>query len=453
MLLEFRASNYKSFKDEFEFTMVPAPKQKGLDYSILKEGIGGKEYRGLSTAIIYGPNASGKTNIIAAMDSFKNIVLRGHIRNEGLKGVNAAAYRLDLIPNVRNNETRPVEFYIRFIEVGHLLEYSISLDIGDFMNIHHDRKVLAEELRVNNKTVFHRKDNRLSIGKSDNLKEYWIPSYEKNAKSAHELAEASLHEEDLFLMNGFKNMFSSHLVSLIQNWLQEKLMVIYRADTLEVVGREPMMSGSKNQMDHILFESAKVFGVNSNALSFIDDKDKGESILCSVIENEALNKRTIAPSRIFESFGTFRFVTMYPIILYSLMKGSTLIIDEFDASIHPMAIMSIVNVFHNDEINKKGAQLIFNTHNPIFLNPNLLRRDEIKFVERDEETHSSEHYSLSDFKTTGASGVRNNEDYLKNYFVNKYGAIRDIDFSECISKMLAEGEDGEGNEKEYKEAK
>ena len=58
--------------------------------------------------------------------------------------------------------------------------------------------------------------------------------------------------------------------------------------------------------------------------------------------------------------------------------------DEFDASLHPMALMSIVGAFHNDEINKKGAQLIFNTHNPIFLNKNIFRRDEIKFVDRDD---------------------------------------------------------------------
>ncbi|GER67431.1 hypothetical protein BpJC7_25960 [Weizmannia acidilactici] len=79
MLLEFKIKNYKSFLDELVFTMVPAPKQKGLDYSILKEKIGLKVYKGLSSAVIYGPNASGKTNLIGAMEVFKAIVLRGNI--------------------------------------------------------------------------------------------------------------------------------------------------------------------------------------------------------------------------------------------------------------------------------------------------------------------------------------------------------------------------------------
>lgn len=104
--------------------------------------------------------------------------------------------------------------------------------------------------------------------------------------------------------------------------------------------------------------------------------------------------------------------------------------------LYPMAIMKIINIFHNDEINIKNSQLIFNTHNPIFLNSNLFRRDEIKFVERDEETHFSTHYSLSDFGTTGEKGVHLHEDYMKNYFVSRYGAIKHIDFSKIFEELL-----------------
>ena len=92
-------------------------------------------------------------------------------------------------------------------------------------------------------------------------------------------------------------------------------------------------------------------------------------------------KGTAIPAELFESYGTIRFVNMFPLIVSVLLNGGILIVDEFDASIHPMALMNIINIFHNDEINKKHAQLVFNTHNPIFLNSNLFRRDEIKFVE------------------------------------------------------------------------
>ncbi|WP_342193882.1 AAA family ATPase [Paenibacillus uliginis] len=141
-------------------------------------------------------------------------------------------------------------------------------------------------------------------------------------------------------------------------------------------------------------------------------------------------------AEVFESYGTIRFVNMFPIIMSALVSGGTLVIDEFDASLHPMALMSIVNIFHNDEVNKNKAQLIFNTHNPIFLNSNLFRRDEIKFVERDDDTFCSTHYSLSDFGTSGRNGVRNGGEYMKNYFVNQYGAIKDIDFTSVFENLL-----------------
>ena len=147
----------------------------------------------------------------------------------------------------------------------------------------------------------------------------------------------------------------------------------------------------------------------------------------SVIDISKENKKAIVPAEVFESFGTIRFINMFPIISSAINTGATLVIDELDASMHPMVIMNIINIFHNDEINTKGAQLIFNTHNPIFLNNALFRRDEIKFV--DKEENSSIHYSLSDFGTNGLNGVRNTEDYMKNYFINKYGAIRNIDFT------------------------
>ena len=165
-------------------------------------------------------------------------------------------------------------------------------------------------------------------------------------------------------------------------------------------------------------------------------------MLISIIDDEDV--QAVLPAEMYESYGTVRFVNEFPLIINTLLNGGTLVMDEFDASIHPMALMNIINIFHNDDINIHHAQLIFNTHNPIFLNANLFRRDEIKFVERDENTHISEHYSLSDFKTFGERGVRKGEDYMKNYFVNQYGAIKDIDFSPILESILQEGAVSDG---------
>lgn len=141
MLLEFRTKNYKSFKDELVFSMIPAQKQKGLDYSILKEKIGKTTYKSLSSAVIYGANASGKTNIIGAMDTFKNIILRGNINNTQNNSPNTAAKSLELIPNNELTSPEPVSFYIKFIEKNMLIEYALSIDLGMFLDNEYERKI------------------------------------------------------------------------------------------------------------------------------------------------------------------------------------------------------------------------------------------------------------------------------------------------------------------------
>ena len=171
---------------------------------------------------------------------------------------------------------------------------------------------------------------------------------------------------------------------------------------------------------------------------YVASKENETTVLSSIIKDGDL--KAVLPAEMYESYGTVRFVNEFPLIIDALLNGGTLVMDEFDASIHPMALMNIINIFHNDDINIHHAQLIFNTHNPIFLNANLFRRDEIKFVERDDSTHASEHYSLSDFKTFGERGVRKGEDYMKNYFVNQYGAIKDVDFSSILESIVTGGD-------------
>lgn len=435
MLLEFRTANYKSFRKELIFSLVPAPKQTDLSYSVQKVQLGKKEYKGLSCAVIYGPNASGKTNIIGAMDTFKSIVLRSHIRNAyDQGGPNPASNALELIPNNSNESPTPVSFSIKFIEEDLLIEYAFKLNLGKFLETNHPRKILSEELSINEKMVFSRHDE-LEIGALDALQKYLVNAFEQNAEGALALAKSNLNAEELFLMNGFKTMFSAKLVALITNWLENKFMVVYRADAMYLTRKFSDPEKKSVYIEKTLNEAAAAFGINSNAIGYMVNDDSGEAKLCSLFETS--EERAALPAELFESYGTIRFINLFPLVVRALLTGSALAVDEFDASIHPMALMNIINIFHNDDINTRHAQLIFNTHNPIFLNGNLLRRDEIKFVERDEETHGSTHYSLADFGTAGKSGVRKNEDYMKNYFVDRYGAIKDIDFSPIFADLMS----------------
>ena len=434
MLLEFKTKNYKSFSEEADLIMTAAPKQKGLDYSLCREKVKGKEIRGLSTSVLYGPNASGKTNIIGAMDVLRAIVLRGNIRNTEEQMIpNPAAANLELIPNNQNGDGEPVEFMIDFTEGGYRIYYEIMIYLGAFMETEATRKVIREGLTVNGEMVFERNDH-LKIG---TLKSITDHMQNDSSDNLLEIAERGLNPEELFLTNGFRLIYSSTFAKLITDWFANKFMVICRADSIQLIKRFSDPQKATVYIEKTTNDAAKIFGINSNAVGYVVADDESETRLCSIF-NGVKNKKNVAMAAdIFESYGTIRFITIFPLVIKALLTGAVLIVDEFDASIHPMALNSIINVFHNDDINVKHAQLIFNTHNPIFLNSNIFRRDEIKFVEREEDTNQSILYALSDFGTTGDKGVRQHEDYMKNYFVGRYGAIKDIDFTPIFEELLA----------------
>ena len=416
MLLDFRIKNYKSFKNEARLNLMPAPKQKDLEYSILKKIVANKEYKGLSTAVLYGPNAAGKTNVIGAIDTLIHLLDRGHINNVNeTKSMNVAAAKLEFIPNKELIERKPVEFIISFIKNKRLFDYELCIDIGTFLDINAKRRVIKEKLSVNGTEEFVRKFNKIIISESYS-----------EIKHLEELLSTNLSETELFVSNGYKNLVNNVIYNEFINYLNNDLTVLYRADALTISQRAD--SDKKIVKDNELSEVANEIGsINSN-IGFIHHKKDSASELTSFFESD---KRNVSiPSHLIESYGTIRFLNLYPIIKRVLSTGGALIVDEFDASIHPMVLLDIVNIFHNDEINVNKAQLIFNTHNPIFLNSSVLRRDEIKFVEKDE--NGSAIYSLADFQTSGKSGVRKTDDYMKHYFINKYGAILDVNLSDLF---------------------
>lgn len=437
-MLEFRIKNYKSFKDEVTFSTISSCKEKNFDYSIFKKKIGKKEIKCLPTSVVYGANASGKTNLISAMETFKRIIEDRKITNKtDYYSPNIAAYNLELIPNCKLDKPAPVDFYIDFIENDYRIKYSISLDLGMFSQVDYNRKILKEKLEINDTNIFERHENEVTMGnlkkiyKFDNdIKKYGILS-DSEANDEKKILNSAIENEtllnyitnvdnlDLFLCNSFRINFCAHIHALIEKWMEHKFIVVFRADTLTITPPNDI-----DEVEPYIYKAAKIFGATSDEFVYIRDPENNKK-LYSVINLSA--KKIALSSEIFESYGTNRFINLIQKISLAIKNGGTLVFDEFDASLHPMAIINIVNIFHNDEINVKKAQLIFNTHNPVFLRDTVFRRDEIKFTECNEEGYSSL-YSLSDFKGVGKSS-RKAKDYSENYFVGRYGAVRDIDFS------------------------
>jgi AAA15 family ATPase/GTPase len=122
-----------------------------------------------------------------------------------------------------------------------------------------------------------------------------------------------------------------------------------------------------------------------------------------------------------ESSGTRKLFGLLPFIADSLTKGTTLVIDELDAKIHPVLLKHIIMLYNDFSVNRHGAQLIFTSHDLSTMNSEIFRRDEIWFVAKGKE-QNSKLYSLVEFKTSDGSSVRKDAKFDKQYLEGKYGA-------------------------------
>lgn len=121
-----------------------------------------------------------------------------------------------------------------------------------------------------------------------------------------------------------------------------------------------------------------------------------------------------------ESQGTQNLFFLSPILKEAFNQGKILCIDEFDKSLHPMLVQYLVSLFNNPQVNRKNAQLLISTHTMDLLSSKTSRRDEIYFMQKNQETGESELYSLDEFSTRKGADIR------KGYLLGRYGAVPDI---------------------------
>lgn len=436
MLLKFKCDNFKAFCNGFDFNMVPEKRMTELNYSILKEQIGNQAISALSSSVIYGPNAAGKTSIINAMSTMRQIVLRGSVRDNGSRQGEGRISSDRLIPFAFQNQTRPVAFDAVFTFHGKQYRYCFSVYLGDFLEKDAAPYIAGEQLYVDYSLIYNREQDsvtELSLASVESLlnKGYGLEETEKIRKIMSE----NLVHDSLLLTTDFNSFCSKQLVSEIVTWFTKQFFVINSSDRIRFFPGFPEKE-SGAFIDKSINRIAQEAGIIGSAFLYVQDAETHSKKLASYLKIKGKDDPYFLDADQIESAGTMRLISIMPVVISALKEGAILVMDELDASLHPMIVMNLISIFHNDEVNKNRAQLIFNTHNPIYLNHNLLRRDEIKFVERDKETKSSNLYALSDFKANGEASVRKTSDYMKNYFINRYGAIEDIDFTDIVSDIL-----------------
>jgi len=390
MLIDYRFSNFRSFKEMTSLSMI-AGRQTTLNDNLIRE----YDLRVVPSSVIYGANASGKSNIIMSLAVMKDIVLSGSLEANipNLKN-------LELYPFAYQESEKPMKFEIDFIYGGKRLEFGFEVEVSTFKK--ETRRIVSEFLTY-------------------------------------------IDKSELFLSRAFKSTISNELADMVLDFFKDELVVVSDF-TLKKTNLTFSLEDSPKKdffaWNKILdgFVKNADFGPQGIAFKSNKSEDKESSSMELVSIYKYHDENIVIPAELMESRGTLKLVD-FAIPFEKLFKsGGVFILDEFDAAIHPELIKGILALFNDSDLNKAGAQLIFTTHNPIYLNNKIFRRDQIRFVEKDTDSFESVIYSLADF---GAEEVRNDHNYLINYFKGNYGALPFIDFSKLLDQNSSE-EDEDG---------
>lgn len=412
MLLEFSVKNFLSFKEKTTFSMEAAIENENENNLILKDN-----ERILKTTAIYGANASGKTNLIKAFSAAIMMVRLSNSRQPGEKLVQMSAFEFD-----EKTKNEPSEFEFVFIANGKKYIYGFSADKDKIYE-----EYLYSYLSAKPTRIFERTNCvEYKFLQSDEAKLKSIK--EKNTDNKLFLATATTWNYERtkdaylwfaqnidtyiggnfytdFVFDSFKNDKDGELKKFTLKLLKEADIVI-KDFNVEI---------EEQEVDNNLLMLLRSLNVPTQMMP---QKQRNVKIrMLHEIKDERKKSRTYEINIDNESSGTKILFAFAPILKNVMENGKIIIVDELERSLHPSLVELIVKFFHNPEINKGNAQLIFNTHDVNLLSLELFRRDQIWFTEKNSEKGATDLYPLDDFS------VRKKENIQKGYLNGRYGAI------------------------------
>ena len=437
MLIQFNFKNYKSFREEATLDLSAAKMTEFSDrvVSIASEKI-------LPVAAIYGANASGKSNIYNAFEYMSEYVVESFKYGD---------------EEEKFEEYKPTPFLFDSVSATDESSFEVYFTLPDDKT----EKVYNYGFCIN----------------KDGVTEEWLNSKAKTARKYSTVFYRGNSDEELDL-SGFPKSSRDN----IQVALEKQVLIVS-------LGAKLKIGKCKAIRDWFLTNEFADFGdpftnfFMSRRLpkGFVEDK----SVQQKVVEYFASFDEHIKDFRIekvphdgeskedtykinalhkmidsddmaeiplgVESAGTLKMFALYPQLQEVLEKGSVFFIDELNARLHPLLVRNFLLTFLNPEINVNHAQLVFTTHDTWQLSNQLLRRDEIWFVEKDDRGVSTL-YSLADFVDEDGSRIRKDESYEKNYLLGKYGAIPMLKAIDIFQEALIQVSDETGLRPLKKEA-
>ena len=413
MLLQFYFSNYRSFEGEGILDMRASGSNELSSHirNTLNEKV-------LPVTAIYGANASGKSSVFEAFQFMALCVLESLSFSDDNKK-NPYKLKVDSFKFSESRE-KPSEFEINYIDKKGKKElyynYGFKID---------NSGILEEYLASNTKTGVKRNEDYTYIFKRErNQKLYLDSSIEK----FRENLEISLKEKTLLVSLGAKLNIDEFI--RVRTWFINTEVInfsnsLYGAFLENILPNNIIESEEvrKNLVSFINSFDDSIINIEVEKISAIDENDKDNYRVFTIHKSDK-GTSTARISMNEESSGTKKMFSLYQTLLDVLEKGGVFFADELDIKLHPLLMRNILLTFTDKEKNSNNAQLIFTTHNTIYMDMDLLRRDEIWFVEKDNGV--SNLYSLDDITNEKGEKIRKDSNYEKHYLLGNYGAIPNL---------------------------
>ncbi len=392
MLIDFTVENYRSFREQVSLRME-ATSIKELRESVITKD----DYKLLPVAVIYGANSSGKSNVLKTMAEMGHLVMTSSKMNPD-ESLHYEPFMLDT-----DSRNKPTSFEVQFLAGQAKYRYGFSYD---------KQHIISEYLFVvpfgkhTEKQLFIRAEDEYEISDKDFSEGIGL--------------ESKTLDNRLFLTVAAQ--FNGKISLQVMRWFSRFNAI----NGLERTGYEGMTL--RMLTEHLKGSKEALQFFRDTQLGFKDIKVKQdlapETYTIHNVQNDEgkVVKEEEFLESIMESEGSKKMIEISGPIFDSLLNGKILMIDELDAKLHPILTRRIVHLFTSPEVNKKGAQLIFNTHDTNLLNVRYFRRDQIWFTEKDKHD-STDLYSLVEFVDNDGRKVRNDSSFEKDYINGRYGAI------------------------------
>ncbi len=436
MLIEFIVENYRSFRNRAILDMNASSVRNKMDHIHIQN-----KHHLLKQVSLYGANASGKSNLFAALAFMKNLILTS---------AREQSERIDVSSFLLHTETehRPSIFQATFL----IKNYEFRGTVRDVVfrygfevspeKVH--REWLFARFTSQESRLFTREDSTITLGEKF-----------REGKQVYD-ALGNVNEKSLFLsqINTLKGEHApiSHTVVRWFRKLRELTSLCkdnYPFITLDFIENNP--AGKNLILEALSLADLDIddFTVNKE---HIPPEQIPEEIKLSLKKLEknslthiaihSLHRKYNSAGKVAddpvsfnfsraESDGTKKFFSIIAPILIALKEGIVLLHDEIDSHLHPSLCKAILFLF-NSAVNTQGAQLVCSSHNPLLMDD--LRKDQIFFTEKDDKG-GSELYSLHDIE-----GVRNDAAHPKNYLMGKYGAVP---YLSSLERLIQEYIDGQ----------